>query len=68
MMYTYNQHYLLQDLSKYQNDELLHEALHLLNRFYSAEEHLFEKAVQAQVIISLHIVNTHKLIVHFFSY
>ena len=40
---------ILQDLSQYQNDELLHESLHLLGRFFSAEENLFEKAIQTQV-------------------
>lgn len=39
----------LQDLSLYKDDELLHESLHLLGRFYSAEENLFEKATQTQV-------------------
>ena len=42
---------ILQDLSLYQNDELLHESLHLLGRIYSAEENLFEKATQTQVNI-----------------
>ena len=40
---------ILQDLSMYQNEELLHESLHLLGRIYSAEENLFEKATQTQV-------------------
>ena len=40
----------MQDLSQYKNDELLHESLHLLGRFYSAEENLFEKAIQTQVL------------------
>ena len=40
---------LLQDLSLCQNDELLHESLHLLGRIYAAEEDLFEKATQTQV-------------------
>ena len=39
----------LQGLSKYHNDKLLHESLHLLGRIYTAEEELFEKATQAQV-------------------
>jgi len=43
----------LQDLSKYNNDELLHESLHLLGRFHSAEENLFEKAVQTQVYVCI---------------
>lgn len=38
-----------QDLSQYDNDELLHESLHLLGRIFSAEENLFEKAIQTQV-------------------
>ena len=33
----------------YKSDEILHEALHLLQRYYSAEENLFEKAIQTQV-------------------
>ena len=40
-----------QDLSQYQNDELLHESLHLLGRIFAAEENLFEKAIQTQVTI-----------------
>ena len=48
---------ILQDLSKYQNDELLHESLHLLGRIYSAEENLFEKATQTQVSIAVYFAN-----------
>ena len=44
---------MLQDLSQYQNDKLLHESLHLLGKIYSVEEDLFEKATQAQVNIIL---------------
>ena len=47
---------ILQDLSKYQNDELLHESLHLLGRYFSAEENLFEKAIQTQVNNCMHCV------------
>ena len=36
-------------MSNYQNDEILYEALHLLHRYYSVEENLFEKAIQTQV-------------------
>ena len=36
-------------MSRYQNDEILHEALQLLHRYHSAEENLFEKAIQTQV-------------------
>ena len=43
----------LQDLCQYQNDEVLHESLHLLGRFFSAEENLFEKAIQTQVNIRI---------------
>ena len=46
---------ILQDLSQYQNDELLHESLHLLGRVFSAEENLFEKAIQTQVNNYIHI-------------
>ncbi|XP_065902249.1 inositol 1,4,5-trisphosphate receptor type 2-like [Dysidea avara] len=45
-------HDILIDLSKYKDDELLHECLHLLGRFYSAEENLFEKAIQTQLLIT----------------
>ena len=45
---------MLQDLSLYQNEELLHESLHLLRKIYSVEEDLFEKATQAQVNIILY--------------
>ena len=44
-----------QDLSQYDNDELLHESLHLLGRIFSAEENLFEKAIQTQVSISIQL-------------
>ena len=48
--HTYNPMlHVLQDLSQYQNDELLHESLHLLGRTFAAEENLFEKAIQTQV-------------------
>ena len=40
---------ILQDLSLYQNDELLHESLYLLSKTFSAEESLFENAIQTQV-------------------
>ncbi|XP_065909470.1 inositol 1,4,5-trisphosphate-gated calcium channel ITPR1-like [Dysidea avara] len=43
---------ILIDLSQYNNDELLHESLYLLGRFYSAEENLFEKAIQTQLLIT----------------
>ena len=49
---------MLQDLSQYQNDEILHESLHLLGRFFSAEENLFEKAIQTQVIIFTYMYAT----------
>ena len=45
---------LSQDLSRYQNDELLHESLHLLGRIYATEENLFEKATQAQVSVNIY--------------
>ena len=41
---------ILIDLSKYQSDKLVLGSMHLLNRFYSAEVTLFEKAIQTQLI------------------
>ena len=40
-------------MSKYKSDEILHEALQLLERYYSTEENLFEKAIQTQVSFSI---------------
>ena len=41
---------LLLDLANYYDDELIQESLHLLNRFYSAEITLFQKAIQTELI------------------
>ena len=43
---------ILIDLSKYQSDKLVVGSLHLLNRFYSAEVTLFEKAIQTQLLVT----------------
>ena len=43
---------ILIDLSKYQSDKLVMGSLHLLNRFYSAEVTLFEKAIQTQLLVT----------------
>ena len=48
-VFFYFMYCILQDLSLYRNDELLHESLYLLNRILSAEESLFENASQTQV-------------------
>ena len=42
----------LQDLSHYEYDQMVVKAMSLLNRYYSAHDNLFKRAVQAQV--SLH--------------
>ena len=43
---------ILIDLSKYQNEKLVLGSMHLLNRFYSAEVTLFEKAIQTQLLVT----------------
>ena len=43
---------LLLDLANYHDDELIQESLHLLNRFYSAEITLFQKAIQTELIVT----------------
>jgi len=43
---------LLLDLSLYHNDQLIQESLHLLNRFYSAEITLFDKAIQTELLVT----------------
>ena len=43
---------ILIDLSKYQSDKLVLGSMHLLNRFYSAEVTLFEKAIQTQLLVT----------------
>ncbi|XP_065910466.1 inositol 1,4,5-trisphosphate-gated calcium channel ITPR1-like [Dysidea avara] len=41
---------ILLDLANYKSDEILTESLHLLNRYYSSEETLFQKAIQTQLL------------------
>ena len=43
---------ILIDLSKYQSEKLVLGSMHLLNRFYSAEVTLFEKAIQTQLLVT----------------
>ena len=39
----------LQDIAGYENNDLVVLALHLLNRYFSMESDLFEKATESQV-------------------
>ncbi|XP_033761182.1 inositol 1,4,5-trisphosphate receptor type 3-like isoform X6 [Pecten maximus] len=50
----------LKDLSHYQYDEMVRMSMHLLNRFYSAHNNLFNRAVQAQVCITDSSVSVYK--------
>ena len=43
---------ILLDLSNYHSDKLVQSSLHLLNRMYSSEITLFEKAVQSQLLVT----------------
>ena len=43
---------LLLDLASYDDDQLIQESLHLLNRFYSAEITLFQKAIQTELLVT----------------
>ena len=43
---------ILIDLSKYQSDKLVVGSLQLLNQLYSAEVTLFEKSIQAQLLVT----------------
>ena len=43
---------ILIDLSKYQSEKLVLGSMHLLNQFHSAEVTLFEKAIQAQLLVT----------------
>jgi len=47
-------------LSDYKYDKLLIKAMALLNRFYSANDSLFSRAVQAQVLITPKSVQVYK--------
>ena len=48
------------DLSDYKYDKLLVKAMALLNRYYSANDSLFKRAVQAQVLITPNSVRVYK--------
>ena len=50
--YIYRVLFVLQDLSFYQYDEMVRMSMALLNRYYSSYNHLFTRAVQAQVNIT----------------
>ncbi|XP_064638655.1 inositol 1,4,5-trisphosphate receptor type 3-like isoform X2 [Lineus longissimus] len=43
---------ILLDLSHYKYDKMVTQSMHLLNRYYSAHDNLFRRAVQAQVLIT----------------
>ncbi len=43
---------ILLDLSRYDSDELVQGSLHLLNRFFSSEISLFDKAIQTQLLVT----------------
>jgi len=43
---------ILIDLSCYDSNELVQGSMHLLNRFYSAEVTLFQKAIQTQLLVT----------------
>ena len=43
---------ILIDLSRYDSSELVQGSIHLLNRFYSAEVTLFQKAIQTQLLVT----------------
>ncbi|ESO83880.1 hypothetical protein LOTGIDRAFT_236387 [Lottia gigantea] len=48
---------ILLDLSHYDYDEMLCKSMHILNRYYSFHQNLFNKAIQAQVLITDNSVN-----------
>ncbi len=43
---------LLLDLAEYRHDDLIQESLALLNRCYSAEITLFQKAIQTELLVT----------------
>lgn len=43
---------ILIDLSSYHSNELVQGSMHLLNQFYSAEEMLFQKAIQTKLLVT----------------
>ena len=55
---------LLLDLANYHDNELIQESLHLLNRFYSAEMTLFQKAIQTELILTEESHTVHSQVVH----
>lgn len=40
------------DVANYQEDELIQDSLHLLSRYFSSENTLFEKAIQTQLLVT----------------
>ena len=42
----------LLDLANYKDDEIVQESLHLLNRYFSTEITLFQKAIQTQLLVT----------------
>lgn len=51
---------ILLDLSNYEYDDMVRKSMHLLNRYYSAHNNLFRRAVQAQVLITDGSVQVYK--------
>ncbi|KAL4219957.1 hypothetical protein ACF0H5_020368 [Mactra antiquata] len=51
---------ILLDLSHYEYDDMVRKSMHLLNRHFSAYNNLFQRAVQAQVLITDFSVNVYK--------
>ena len=49
----------LKDLSHYEYDDMVRKSMHLLNRYFSAHHSLFNRAVQAQVLITDSSVNVY---------
>ena len=41
---------ILLDLAMYENDDLVQDSLQLLNKIFSSELHLFQRAIQAQLL------------------
>jgi inositol 1,4,5-triphosphate receptor type 1 len=53
---------ILLDIAGYEDNELVVWSLHLLNRFFTSDTDLFEKAIEAQLLITPQSKATHKLV------
>ncbi|XP_053404110.1 inositol 1,4,5-trisphosphate receptor type 2-like isoform X2 [Mercenaria mercenaria] len=51
---------ILLDLSHYEYDDMVRKSMHLLNRYFSAHNNLYKRAVQAQVLITDGSVHVYK--------